>query len=128
MLLPPGGEPVLTGTTSKKCSAFWKVKSSSRFATEKRWPRLALALFSGRQRPQIGDDGVEIGLADPSVPGESHRWLECRSILANALRDCPLDLGVRPAAESILLVRGDVARHRYAPVTGEFTSALSKVV
>ena len=80
----------------------------------------------GRQRPQIGDDGVEIGVRHLGVVLEAHRALERRAVLPLALGDRGLDLGVGPVADAGGLVRGDVARLRHAPGPGEFAAALAE--
>src|SRR5205814_4735069 len=86
------------------------------------------SLFLRRQRPQVGDDGIEVGVGHLGVVLITHRALERRAVLPLALGDRGLDLGVGPVADAGGLVRGDVARLRDAPGAGEFAAALAERV
>src|SRR3954470_11342217 len=66
--------------------------------------RTAPTLFLRRQRPHIGDDGIEIGIRHVSVVLVAHRALERRAVLPLALGDRSLDLGVGPVADARGLV------------------------
>src|SRR4029077_18858389 len=70
----------------------------------------------------------EIGVGHLGVILVAHRPLERRAVLALALGDRGLDLGVGPVADASGLVRSDVARLGHAPWTGEFAAALTERV
>src|SRR5947209_6718505 len=80
----------------------------------------------GRDGPQIGDDGVEVGVGHLGIVLKAHRALERRAVLPLALGNRGLDLGVGPVAKACGLARGDVARAHDAPGTREITAALAE--
>src|SRR5262249_42073590 len=75
----------------------------------------------------IGGNGVLIGLGHCRVEPEPHRSLELRAVLAEPLREGPLDLIVAPGADAPVLVRRNVTRDNDAPGSFELATTLAQV-
>src|SRR2546423_6997380 len=73
-----------------------------------------LSLLRGH-RAQIGNNSANILLSHVRIERIAHRRLELGAVVAGTGGNRGLDLSVSPGADALLLVRGDVARHRYAP-------------
>src|ERR1019366_2666505 len=82
--------------------------------------------FPRRQRPQPGDDVVEIAVGHFGIEAETHRRLELAAVLVDTLRYRTLDLGIGPATQPSGLAGGQVPRDRNAPGALEFTPALAE--
>src|SRR5262245_49897239 len=81
-----------------------------------------------RHGPQISDDRVQVGRRHSGIIAITHRRLQLGAVLAEALRDRALDVLVGPGANTFLLVRRDVARHRHAPRSFQLEPALAEII
>src|SRR6516164_11288163 len=70
--------------------------------------------FLRGHRPQISNEIVKVTIGHGRIKWEAHRRLKLGPVFALAPRDGALDLRIGPGANALLLVRGDVARHRHA--------------
>src|SRR5262249_51218120 len=83
-------------------------------------------LLLRRHGAQIGDHGVEVFRRHLGIERVAHRRLELAAVARDALGNGALDLLVAPGAQALLLVPGDVARHRNAPRTLHLEAARAR--
>src|SRR5215472_14483687 len=78
--------------------------------------------------PQISNEIVKVTIGHGRIKWEAHRRLKLGPVFALAPRDGALDLRIGPGANALLLVRGDVARHRHTKGPFELLAALTEIV